>query len=97
LYFEERSLDPESKRMERLWMQVLPRFLFINIAREKLANDRSEKDSHSFRFPINLDMMPYAYADSPTFPSQLGAVVAHLDSPGNGTCHSLPLCRLFGQ
>jgi uncharacterized UBP type Zn finger protein len=97
LYFERRPLDPESQRTETLWMQALPKFLLIKIAREKLANDRSEKDSHSFRFPIKLDMTPYAYLHSQSFRYQLGSVVAHLGSPADGPCHYITFCHLSGR
>ena len=67
LWFATRSLDPESNRTEKLWIQAPPKFLRIKIAREILTNDRQEKDCHSFQFPLNFDRTLSTYAASQTF------------------------------
>jgi hypothetical protein len=76
-------------------MKAPPKFAIIRTAREKLTNDQSENDCRSFKFPINLDLTPYAYDHWQRFRYQLGAVVAHVFC--RSLVSSVLWCRNFGK
>jgi hypothetical protein len=91
-YFATRSLDAEDRPVERLWIQGLPKFLLIQIARERWIDGKLQKDCRYFQFPVDLDMTAYAYQASGRFRYHLEAVVAHLGRSEDGITHYVTFC-----
>jgi hypothetical protein len=96
-HFMARVSHENAQVIEKLWIQTLPKFMFIQVERNCLVNGKTGKDCRYFAFDIELDLS--SYLEFPIEGAQyvLFGVVAHIGMPEVGVCHYVAFCKIENE